>query len=252
MLSSHNNHYQPTLRVRNISSDDFEHEQHPPHHHDEEELEMRTTGEPPHFLKDNFDYAHFEKLALSNVGLKHDEHDDHSEGHYLERSYVSKGGLVVNIPQQQEDGNNNGNGETLVAFQEHSDDEQQQQFSSKLPKVPLLKEMNNTSTAAGNHDNITNKPGRHYFAPVEATREEKLAYVKKVARTLFMIFLVILMSAMVVIDYISNPKNTWVIRLSIFVSMVILWRFLYEYLFEIIFEWILEYLVYKEKKQTSV
>lgn len=192
----------------------------------------------------------FERIALRNIGMKHEDDDD-DDGLNLDPQFNSN----RKTNKRREGKNFDPTSHSVSDEDDHRrrlldashiivDDEED--AHSRLSLASVSTSQTNTYTDVDSvidpiHPHIKHKhyyPKRH-----KATREEKIAYSKKVGRTLFTIFLVILMTSLTIIDVIVSPKNTWVTRLSIFVCMVIFWRFLYEYLFEIIFEWILEYLI---------
>ena len=192
------------------STDDFEHHN------------LGSEVESDHPKIPNFNYKHFERVALQNIGLD----DANNEIHLDTSAHIG-------------DTDNHTAPETIY----HSDDDNSVELNSfSLNQRRLLSTDNIQNPETKHQDEVPLVKSEHIHLP---TREEKMEYAKKVSKTLFTIFLLILMCSMTGLDIITSPKTSWVARSSIFVAMVIFWRFLYEYLFEIILEWILEY-IYRE------
>ena len=152
----------------------------------------------------SIDEKHFEKLALKNIGMNY-YHDDEGENTHDEA---------------------------------HSTDGE-----SVMTCSTTIEQYTYTETETFNEKNQSMEKRRHYYPKHRVTKEERMQYCLKVAKTLFTIFMVVFMTTLAVLDIIVSSKNTWVQRLYIFVTFVIFWRFMYEYCFEIILEWVLDYVI---------
>ncbi|KAG2374625.1 hypothetical protein C9374_010644 [Naegleria lovaniensis] len=213
-------------------------------------LKEKPNDPSTHPVLQSLNIKQFEKIALRNIGMKHEEEDPRHDTWIARKKSGKDLDQSAASDEDEEFASSHHHKRLLEATTtNHHPIDSEDEDHSTLSVGSVSTTHTNTYTDVDSvidpiHPHIKHK---HYY-PIrhKATREEKIAYSKKVGRTLFSIFLVIFMTSLTIIDVIVSPKNTWVTRLSIFVSMVILWRFLYEYLFEIIFEWILEYLIKDE------